>query len=196
MSETRILIRLLRTYIPRNWEFVPALSKLQNFREGGVWFEPLLPSVRYCKSPHHFFNSATGQQTSTFCFPICSLPFHWNFFLHFLSEFVVGVCCLTSLLHAQPSVIFQHTHTFTRPDSIPSVPPFAVPHSPDDCNKYWSKYSPKSSHRHATVIHAYIPHVIFFSSNCIPNNNHHFIVSLNKLHTNHCTIAAVKQHQN
>jgi hypothetical protein len=31
MSETRILIRLLRMYFPRNWEFSSALSKLRNF---------------------------------------------------------------------------------------------------------------------------------------------------------------------
>jgi hypothetical protein len=31
MSETRILIRLLRMYFPRNWEFGSALSKLRNF---------------------------------------------------------------------------------------------------------------------------------------------------------------------
>jgi hypothetical protein len=31
MGETRILIRLLRMYFPRNWEFDSALSKLWNF---------------------------------------------------------------------------------------------------------------------------------------------------------------------
>jgi hypothetical protein len=35
MNETHILIRLLRVYIPRNWEFGSALAKLQNF--GGEW---------------------------------------------------------------------------------------------------------------------------------------------------------------
>jgi hypothetical protein len=34
MSETRILIRLLRMYFPRYWEFGSALSKLMNF---GGW---------------------------------------------------------------------------------------------------------------------------------------------------------------
>jgi hypothetical protein len=34
MREPRILIRLLRMYIPRNWEFGSALSKLRNFGEG------------------------------------------------------------------------------------------------------------------------------------------------------------------
>jgi hypothetical protein len=34
MNETHILIRLLRIYIPRNWEFGSALAKLRNF--GGV----------------------------------------------------------------------------------------------------------------------------------------------------------------
>jgi hypothetical protein len=34
MSETRILISLLRTYFPRNWEFGSALRKLRNFGEG------------------------------------------------------------------------------------------------------------------------------------------------------------------
>jgi hypothetical protein len=36
MSETRILIRLLRMYFPRNWEFGLALSKLRNLGGGGV----------------------------------------------------------------------------------------------------------------------------------------------------------------
>jgi hypothetical protein len=31
MNETRILITLLRMYVPRNWEFGLALSKLRNF---------------------------------------------------------------------------------------------------------------------------------------------------------------------
>jgi hypothetical protein len=38
MSETRIPVRLLWMYFPRNWEFGSALSKLQNF--GGVWTPP------------------------------------------------------------------------------------------------------------------------------------------------------------
>ena len=42
MSESRILVRLLRMYFPRNWEFGSALSKLRNFGGGG--FEhPKLP---------------------------------------------------------------------------------------------------------------------------------------------------------
>jgi hypothetical protein len=36
MSETRILISLLRMYFPRNWEFGSALSKLRNLGEGGL----------------------------------------------------------------------------------------------------------------------------------------------------------------
>jgi hypothetical protein len=39
MSETRILIKLLQVYFPWNWEFSPALSKLQNFGGGGGEFE-------------------------------------------------------------------------------------------------------------------------------------------------------------
>ena len=31
MSESRILVRLLRMYFPRNWEFGSAWSKLRNF---------------------------------------------------------------------------------------------------------------------------------------------------------------------
>jgi hypothetical protein len=34
MSETRILIRLLWIYFPRNWEFGSALSKILNFGGG------------------------------------------------------------------------------------------------------------------------------------------------------------------
>jgi hypothetical protein len=47
MSETRILIRLLRMYFPENWEFCSALSKLRNFGGGGGG-EPTNPlSVRH-----------------------------------------------------------------------------------------------------------------------------------------------------
>jgi hypothetical protein len=48
MTETDFLIRLLRMYFSRNWEFVSALSKFRNF---GVWgFETPNPppSVRHC----------------------------------------------------------------------------------------------------------------------------------------------------
>jgi hypothetical protein len=48
MSETRILISLLQMYIPRNWEFGQAFSKLRNF--GG--FEP----------PQHPRGYASGSQ--------------------------------------------------------------------------------------------------------------------------------------
>jgi hypothetical protein len=41
MNETHILIRLLRMYIPRNWEFGSAVSKLRNFGKGE--FEPPNP---------------------------------------------------------------------------------------------------------------------------------------------------------
>jgi hypothetical protein len=40
MNETRILIRLLRMYIPRNWEFGSALAKHRNF---GSVVEPPKP---------------------------------------------------------------------------------------------------------------------------------------------------------
>jgi hypothetical protein len=36
MSETRILIRLLRMYFPRDWEFDSAFSKFRNFVERRV----------------------------------------------------------------------------------------------------------------------------------------------------------------
>jgi hypothetical protein len=51
MSETHILIRLLQMYIPRNWEFGPAFSKLRYFGGGG--FEPAKPLrwVRQCCCP-------------------------------------------------------------------------------------------------------------------------------------------------
>jgi hypothetical protein len=40
MRETHIRIRLLWMYFQQNWEFSSALSKLQNFSKGGVWFPP------------------------------------------------------------------------------------------------------------------------------------------------------------
>jgi hypothetical protein len=41
MNEIYILMRLLRMYIPRNWEFGSALAKLWKF--GGRGFEPIKP---------------------------------------------------------------------------------------------------------------------------------------------------------
>jgi hypothetical protein len=48
MSETRILLRLLQMYIPRNWEFGPAFLKLRNFGGGGVEPPKHQPWVRQC----------------------------------------------------------------------------------------------------------------------------------------------------
>ena len=50
MSESRILVRLLRMYFPRNWEFGSALSKLHNFEGGG--FEPPNPP-RFATERNH-----------------------------------------------------------------------------------------------------------------------------------------------
>jgi hypothetical protein len=36
MNETHILIKMLRMYIPRNWEFDSALAKLQNLGGGDL----------------------------------------------------------------------------------------------------------------------------------------------------------------
>jgi hypothetical protein len=49
MNETHILIRLLWTYIPRNWEFGSALAKLRNFGEG---LNPTNPTPRYATVFH------------------------------------------------------------------------------------------------------------------------------------------------
>jgi hypothetical protein len=46
MGETRILIRLLRMYFARNWEFGSALSKLRNFG-GQLNPPPPKPPSRY-----------------------------------------------------------------------------------------------------------------------------------------------------
>ena len=43
MSESRILVRLLRMYFPRNWEFGSALSKRRNFGGWGVVEHPTPP---------------------------------------------------------------------------------------------------------------------------------------------------------
>jgi hypothetical protein len=55
MNETRILIRLLQMYIPRNWELGTALAKLRNFRGG---LNPLSTplSIRNTVSSRHFIN--------------------------------------------------------------------------------------------------------------------------------------------
>jgi hypothetical protein len=60
MSETRILIRLWQMYIPWNWEFVSAFSKLRNFGGGGVE-TPNPPPTGYA-SAH--INPLSGQHTA------------------------------------------------------------------------------------------------------------------------------------
>jgi hypothetical protein len=55
MNETRILIRLLSVYIPRNWEFGSALSKFRNFRGG--FKTPQTPTPPLCM-PMILFNFA------------------------------------------------------------------------------------------------------------------------------------------
>jgi hypothetical protein len=62
MSETRILIRLLQMYIPRNWEFGQDFSKLQNFRGG---FEPLKHPPGYVSGTVHTITAADMQQMDT-----------------------------------------------------------------------------------------------------------------------------------
>jgi hypothetical protein len=56
MSETRILITLLQMYIPQNWEFGPAFSKLRNF--GG--FEPPNHPPGYASGSSCWFFSNPG----------------------------------------------------------------------------------------------------------------------------------------
>jgi hypothetical protein len=53
MSETHIMIRLLRMYIPRNWEFGSVMAKGGIFFFGG-WggLNHESPSVRYCPHVH------------------------------------------------------------------------------------------------------------------------------------------------
>jgi hypothetical protein len=58
ISETRTLIRFLRMYFPRNWEFGSTLSKLWNFGGGGV--EPSKPpSVRHCWTRQRWKDNVT-----------------------------------------------------------------------------------------------------------------------------------------
>ena len=61
MSESRILVRLLRMYFPRNWEFGSALSKLRNF--GGGFEHPKQPPpplVCHCSASSHAWLQWTG----------------------------------------------------------------------------------------------------------------------------------------
>jgi len=115
-------------------------------------------SLPHLATAHHIF-VLSNWATTTSCLPIYYSPSQQNCFLQdFLPEFVLGVHCQTSLPHAQPSVIFQHTCTLTRPSSIPSVLFFTVPYSPDARNKNWSKNSPvftQSCYNNA-YIHTYI----------------------------------------
>jgi hypothetical protein len=63
MSETRILIRLLRMCFLRNWEFCSALSKLRNFG-GNEHPKPPSPSVRHCTRQYVPVTSYTVRRMS------------------------------------------------------------------------------------------------------------------------------------
>ena len=54
MSESRILVRLLRMYFPWNWEFGSALSKLRNFGGGFEHTNLPPPLVRHCHIIHQY----------------------------------------------------------------------------------------------------------------------------------------------
>jgi hypothetical protein len=66
MSETRILVRLLRRYFPRNWEFGSALSKLRNFGGGSCkppprpLRRPLIFRMWFCRCKKQFLFSGTA----------------------------------------------------------------------------------------------------------------------------------------
>jgi hypothetical protein len=57
-SEPRILIRLLRMYFPRNWEFGSAFSKHRNFGEG----VSTPPPPRYATADKHDTHSSLSQR--------------------------------------------------------------------------------------------------------------------------------------
>jgi hypothetical protein len=61
MSETHILIRLLRMYLPQNWEFGSALSKLRIFLGGWGEFYIVLYLLVIAESVAS--NTTTGYRT-------------------------------------------------------------------------------------------------------------------------------------
>jgi hypothetical protein len=54
MNETHILIKLLRMYVPQNWEFGSPLAKLRNFGGGVGGFE--LPNLAPFSTPLVYTN--------------------------------------------------------------------------------------------------------------------------------------------
>jgi hypothetical protein len=63
MSVTRILIKLLCVYIPRNWEFGPAFPKLRNFRGGG--------GGRGLTPPPGYASARSEASRYDWCWPAC-----------------------------------------------------------------------------------------------------------------------------
>jgi hypothetical protein len=72
MSETRILIRLLRMYFPQNWKFSSALSKLRNFGVGG--FEHPKPPL----GMPLFQNTLSVPSSEAGRYEEKSVPQHWH----------------------------------------------------------------------------------------------------------------------
>jgi hypothetical protein len=71
MGETRILVRLLRMYFPRNWEFGSALSKLRNLGLGGLNPSPRnATEYRYTKMLRNETGNLRIQEQWAFAQPV------------------------------------------------------------------------------------------------------------------------------
>jgi hypothetical protein len=120
MSETRILITLLRMYFPWNWEFGSALSQLRNFGVGvGVGsMNPQTPS-QYANGNNpptctHFIVATSGLHMHFYVYVYVILSVNTcNFGLH-----VCGIIILTMLYTFIPhtKVLIVHSTASFFPD--------------------------------------------------------------------------------
>ena len=105
MSESRILVRLLRMYFTRNWEFGSALSKHRNFGGRGVFEHPKPPlgtpqiTVKY---PPKFSNNVTTEMTKQNAavdgLLACCVVVISTYFCSCVSTFIIS-CYVTSPLY-------------------------------------------------------------------------------------------------
>ena len=132
MSESHILVRLLRIQFPRNWEFGSALSKLRNF--GGFEPPPLgtpLPEsqrasscvIKLCHSADSDGTKQTSHSlththppTRSLTAPQRTLPLIHSFNL-LTTRALNHSLVLTSRSLIQP-LIFPHTYSFAHPHTI------------------------------------------------------------------------------
>jgi hypothetical protein len=121
MSESHILIWLLRMYFPQNWKFGSALSKLRNFGKGWGVEHP----GRYVTG---FKSKNAGQKTKeSICYVLCVFIKFCEMGQFFLFNEFISLYSKSQCLYAAKCFNIQHQPKFLNPeqtcsDCVESLP--------------------------------------------------------------------------